>query len=100
RITHHSSLSLHDALPISTFRDKLHGAPPRSELVTASVMKRTVPPAFVMAALHKERTEETRETDIAHRFSPTGAMRAFANTTRVRSEEHTSELQSQSNLVC
>src|SRR2546430_15704152 len=65
------TLSLHDALPISS-----RSAPPRA-----------APVAFAQRAMN-----ERRATSGSLRVSDPGSERG--------SEEHTSELQSQSNLVC
>src|SRR5688572_32270950 len=68
------TLSLHDALPIS-------GAP------TAAHRSRVHHPAQKQRSAIPGRTVHHNRTMVGHRW-------------RVRSEEHTSELQSQSNLVC
>src|SRR2546430_7389706 len=71
------TLSLHDALPIS------HGHPHRE------------PGGSPLARAEPDDGDGWREL---HRHRD--AERAGARGWRVRSEEHTSELQSQSNLVC
>src|SRR5256885_16958886 len=67
------TLSLHDALPISRYRVAGRAEDPRP---------------------HREHTER------GSRRRDRGAAARLRHTQRVRSEEHTSELQSPCNLVC
>src|SRR2546430_12919443 len=73
--------------------------PPRSTLVPYTTLFRSVAPhrldgdGAARASDHKAVSDRARP-DCAHRFG----RRSFDD--RARSEEHTSELQSQSNLVC
>src|SRR5205085_12288694 len=79
-------LSLHDALPIwRRLRDEDEGAPSAFERRTDRGNERLV-------LRLRDRTEAER--------SRLGPDRVQELETLVRSEEHTSELQSQSNLVC
>src|SRR5688572_31035475 len=64
--------------------------PPRSTLFPYTTLFRSYPHA-------KKSTRSTHSTRGSPRPGPTAIRRCCAS---VRSEEHTSELQSQSNLVC
>src|SRR5205085_11339902 len=90
--THTYTLSLHDALPI-------YRIPPRHD----RAQRKTVGGGELLS-VHR-----VREQHIAERFfqrqtagktNPAGRSRRIRDLAFVRSEEHTSELQSQSNLVC
>src|SRR3989475_4238965 len=83
-------LSLHDALPICA---RQAGEPPRP------LARAARPPHRTPAAAHRS----LRDAEPDHRrggFPDREQTTPHAPDTAVRSEEHTSELQSQSNLVC
>src|SRR5688572_31524416 len=83
------TLSLHDALPIYQRRDARHERQRHAGESNQRGIRRGEPPR---EGREKRAAEEERDDDLedVHRFVPR----------IVRSEEHTSELQSQSNLVC
>src|SRR5438270_4534628 len=74
--------------------------PPRSPLFPYTTLFRSVPPCFRAAAGIRPRAQggsrRSESWQCASRLKRLGLPRALAT----RSEEHTSELQSQSNLVC
>src|SRR2546430_12785911 len=73
------TLSLHDALPIfSSCRRILHRSAPRAARTAISFIREAPRASIRLVTL----------------------VQAISNTRLTRSEEHTSELQSQSNLVC
>src|SRR5688572_32269012 len=88
--------------------------PPRSTLFPYTTLFRSSPPAQPAARHHKARTEQRQEGGLGNvlgcrRDIRRGSRRDIrrggregraAGREEVRSEEHTSELQSQSNLVC
>src|SRR5688572_31844187 len=83
--------------------------PPRSTLFPYTTLFRSVMPVSRPTEQHAERTEQLgpRRIGLHHDYvSPTGFHEIGVAFTRgfgeygCRSEEHTSELQSQSNLVC
>src|SRR5205085_4919896 len=92
-------LSLHDALPICRRRETLPGAGPQVADVRSAVAGALVEPdagdgavdvgAELHAKLHRRRIGDSRVD-----------RRGVRGKSAARSEEHTSELQSQSNLVC
>src|SRR5256886_6122314 len=81
-------LPLHAALPISEFR-----------LVTAATHSRTPAAQRMIPRSVEPPPALTQSIRISHRNHPQPS-RDTARKARRRSEEHTSELQSQSNLVC
>src|SRR5205085_11639290 len=93
-------LSLHDALPISV--DELHRALGTAEQLVDG--RRLVERRH--DGLHTARGIDRRECcfeiELSLGVEPAGGMDLPAHQAdgRLRSEEHTSELQSQSNLVC
>src|SRR2546430_13724697 len=80
------TLSLHDALPISKTRNK--NTQPSCQHVSTAGRHCRMPVADAASSrCYHHALQSKRETDNADLFT-------------IRSEEHTSELQSQSNLVC
>src|SRR5262249_59177755 len=87
-------LSLHDALPISTIID---GCIKIDKDAVASAHKKLGNHLRVRAARTKEADERARLEQLA---SAATLVEMFGDETPLRSEEHTSELQSLTNLVC
>src|SRR5206468_11921187 len=89
------TLSLHDALPISDEVAAAYGTRPkygREYIIPVPFDPRlisAIPPAIAKAAM---------DTGVARK--PIPDMEAYTQQLRSRSEEHTSELQSRSDLVC
>src|SRR5690606_41137982 len=86
-----STLSLHDALPISAPARRLHPAVTRSDVPVGRASGTPVRHTPV-------RGSPIRHTPIRH--CPVRLAPAAGRAVPVRSEEHTSELQSRENLVC
>src|SRR2546430_9143529 len=77
--------------------------PPRSTLFPYTTLFRSLIGSGVQARAHLEALRHVRRFEEVRVWSPTPAhAQRFAADTgaRARSEEHTSELQSQSNIVC
>src|SRR5205085_11405673 len=81
------TLSLHDALPISIFTSRKNCTP----CVTCCLLQ---PPKKAILLLQDACNKESNEAMTDE------TKRTKTNAIEIRSEEHTSELQSQSNLVC
>src|SRR2546430_8376057 len=71
--------------------------PPRSTLFPYTTLFRSHPGRD---GGRERRVNGLRGDEVRRRAGPTGSRRAVHRGQDVRSEEHTSELQSQSNLVC
>src|SRR5205085_11983743 len=96
-ITQTHTLSLHDALPISRRR----GGP--CVLLLFAKLSRTLGECRVHRAGREHQSQAWPQPGLgsAHpRWRAAGAFAGRRSCSKVRSEEHTSELQSQSNLVC
>src|SRR5690606_39802804 len=86
------TLSLHDALPISRAAGRVLSSPDDSA-------------SGVFCARHRRSNEASPKFDPSHPWrdipaADSPARPSLAGRSRVRSEEHTSELQSRENLVC
>src|SRR5688572_31602855 len=76
--------------------------PPRSTLFPYTTLFRSEPPPIGEEATHRLQRQVPAVPDVPHRRTSQPQLRTsyFAIPWQGRSEEHTSELQSQSNLVC
>src|SRR2546430_10402977 len=76
--------------------------PPRSTLFPYTTLFRSRIGHELIAALQPEQffRFQVRASELFDGCSPNGLQRVAGSSEKFRSEEHTSELQSQSNLVC
>src|SRR5205085_9944094 len=92
------TLSLHDALPIWSCCSRLHGGKCRGQFLLQLLERAVVANHDVRPTRLLVLAELTRGPRLY--ASVAARARTFGAHRFVRSEEHTSELQSQSNLVC
>src|SRR5690606_39761183 len=93
------SLSLHDALPILQHRPETGEPVALGPAIGDLVPSLHAVSGILMALLRRGLTNEGSYVDIAM-FDSCASINELAIATTLRSEEHTSELQSRENLVC